>query len=272
MRRADYFHEAIVTAMLAAEAGGRKPSAAPAGDAAGRDGPDAGGKGGDRDLTRPPVLREYLVRLLDEAFRRAVADGFDKDLAGAADFAVCAFIDEILLSSAWKDREEWMRSPLQLVRHDTATAGEEFYRILDILLAKAGEAGDAPVRPGPAGQAEEDPFRKALETVLEIFAVCLSLGFTGMFFHDRAAIRDKLSAIGRFVPPVLRGLTAGETARLFPAAYPPSPSRKGLLTPLRRFDGLDWLLWLSPLLITGLLYYFYDTRLDEILHSLIGGA
>jgi type VI secretion system protein ImpK len=270
MRQADYFNEAIVTAMLAAEAGGLQPPAPPEGKAAPLNMPAPDGRDGGAALTRPPALRERLVLLLDEAVRRAVADGLDKDLADAADFAVCAFIDEILLSSAWQEREEWMRSPLQLVRHDTATAGEDFYRILDLLLDKAGETQGATIRLGR--QAEEDPSRKMLATVLEIFAVCLSLGFTGMLFHDRAAIRDKLSAIGRFVPPVLRGLTAGGNTLLFPAAYPALTPRKGLLTPLRRFDGLDWLLWLAPLLLAGLLYYFYDTRLDALLHALTGGG
>jgi type VI secretion system protein ImpK len=265
MQRPDYFNEAIVTAMLAAQARGGGETAA---EAAG-----AGGNGReDEDLTQAPVLRERLVRLLDEAVRRAMANGLVRDHAGTADFAVCAFIDEILLSSAWKGREEWLRNPLQFARHTTATAGEDFYRILDALLQKAGETPPLDMaRPGRAdGQvAGETP--PMLRAVLEIFAICLTRGFTGMFFNDRAAIRDRLTAIGRFVPELARALAAEDAARLFPAAYPDAPSRRNPLNRLRRFDGLDWLLWLAPPLVVAGLSYVYKARLDALLGALAEG-
>jgi hypothetical protein len=111
-----------------------------------------------------------------------------------------------------------------------------------------------------------------LKTVLEIFALCLAQGFSGMFFNDTAAVRGKLNAIGRFVPEVMRGATAQDDNLLFPEAYPGSRAHKPAFSSLRRFDGLDWLLWLTPLLVVGLLYYFYDLRLDTLLHALTEGS
>ncbi|MDR2801393.1 MAG: DotU family type IV/VI secretion system protein [Desulfovibrio sp.] len=286
MRWADYFNEAIATAMLAAKAGSREgrlaqdtpPAhmpplaperpAAPEGAAADKRTPAR-----EEDLTKAPLLLERLVRLLDQAVRRAVAEGLDREYATTADLAVSAFIDEILLSSAWAGREEWMGKSLQLVRHDTATAGEDFYRILDVLLEKAQKA--APHGSGiqiRAGRGEENPEREMLKTVLEIFALCLAQGFSGMFFDDSAAIRAKLDAIGHFVPEVRRGMAARDADLLFPAAYPASPAAKPLFGSLRCFDGLDWLLWLTPILVVGFLYYFYDMHLNALLDALTQGS
>jgi type VI secretion system protein ImpK len=278
MRRTDYFSEAILTAMLVAKAGSRK--APPAEAAPTRPPARTGEETADKSMAAlnehvpAPLLLERLVLLLDQAVRRAVADGLDREHAETADFAVCAFIDEILLSSAWKGREEWMANPLQVVRHDTATSGEDFFRILDVLLEKAGETAphDRIPSPGRAGREEENPDRTMLKSVLEIFALCLAQGFTGMYFNDAAIIRDKLNAIGRFVPEVTSGLNARDGSLLFPAAYPASPARRPAFGNLRRFDGLDWLLWLTPLLAVGLLYYFYDMRLDTLLSVLTEGS
>jgi type VI secretion system protein ImpK len=282
MRRADYFNEALVTAMLSVEAGSREELPAPpapptspgrplalAGDSIA----DAKAPARDEDLTQAPVLRKRLVSLLNQAVRLAIADGLDREYAETADFAVCAFIDEILLSSDWKGREEWMSSPLQLLRHDTATAGEDFYRILDVLLQKAGETLPRDIlSPARVGQEEDTPEQTMLNTVLEIFALCLTQGFSGMLFNDTAAIRDKLNAISRFVPEILDGLKAKDDSLFFPAAYPDAPARKPPFGNLRRFDGLDWLLWLTPLFVVGLLYYFYDMRLNALLNALTGGS
>ncbi|MDR2801271.1 MAG: DotU family type IV/VI secretion system protein, partial [Desulfovibrio sp.] len=213
-----------------------------------------------------------FVRLLDESVRRAMAEGLDKDHAATADFAVCAFIDEILLSSTWKGRGEWLRNPLQLARHGTATAGEDFYRILDVLLQQAGEVLplDLSLAPLMDGQ-DKGELPPMLRTVLEIFALCLSQGFTGMLFNDRAAIRGKLAAISRFIPTLAQTPAEGQAARLFPEAYPAAPARRNPLNSLRRFDRLDWLLWLAPLLVTAILYHMFNTRLDALLDALTEG-
>jgi type VI secretion system protein ImpK len=263
VRGSDHFNEALITAMLAAC--GAQPAPVPPAAAGERD--------ADEDLTRAPVLRDRITRLLDEAVRRSVADGIDRDLAETADFAVCAFIDEILLTSGWKDREEWMRVPLQYTRHNTATAGEDFYPVLDALLQRAEELMPYAVTPAaPAGQEDDRAGQRALAAVLEVFALCLSQGFTGMLFNDEAAIRARLDKIGQFVPVVRHGLNALDGARLFPAAYPRAPARKDPLNRLRRFDALDWLLWIVPPLAVAVLYHVYDLRLDAFYNALAGGV
>jgi type VI secretion system protein ImpK len=267
VRGNDHFNEAILTAMLAVEAAGREPRAAPSAPSAAKE------SGVDGDLTRASVLRDRLTRLLDEAVRRSVADGIDRELAETADFAVCAFIDEILLAPGWQERQEWLRAPLQYARHNTATAGEDFYSVLDTLLQKAERLTPySVVSVADADELKDDRAgQQALTTVLEVFALCLSQGFTGMFFNDEAAIREKLAKIGEFAPTVRHGLGTLDGARLFPAAYAQDPARKDPLNRLRRFDSLDWLLWIVPPLAVAMLYYVYNLRLDALSDTLTGG-
>lgn len=259
--RTNFFNEAIVTSMLTASAG--------AGEETARSGPD-GDPAGAEDL------RERLIALLDRAGRAAAQAGISADLVEAADFAACAFIDELLISSAsWRGRMDWLQKPLQCVRHGTATAGEDFYRLLDSLLEQA--AAKAPLAPQAAtldvaGQPlrEDADARSPLHAILEIFALCLAQGFTGMYYDDPKAIRDRLDRIGRFVPAVSR--------RAEPFFFAPAekteqrgPMRRGADL-IRRFDLLDLGLWLVPTVLTLLLYYVCRTRLDRLLHTFLQGS
>lgn len=257
--RADFFNEAIVTALLAASSPG---------------GAASGAEDAEEDLSRADVLRERLAALMDRADRAAMQAGIPKEAVETADFAVCAFADEVLLSSAsWLDRDKWLSKPLQFVRHGTATAGEDFYRILDSLLEEAENsaavslvvAGDAETPPTPEENGAHDPRR----AVLEVFALCLAQGFTGMFYGDPSAIRDRLERIGRLVPAVARR----------DASFPLPVEKKRERRPLRavadlfrRFDPLDWLLWLIPPALTALFYLACETRLDELLEPFLQGS
>jgi hypothetical protein len=266
MQRADYFNEAIITAMLAGAAGGGAPSA---------DVPRLkDGEDGDNDLTRAQTLHGRLVSLLDEAVRHAIEDGLPREYAETADFAVCAFLDEILLSSAWPGRLEWMSNPLQLSRHDTATAGEDFYSLLDRLLEKGEKSMPAvamPLSVQQNAQREENTEQRSLKTVLEIFALCLVQGFTGMLFDDAAAINAKLAKIGRFVPLLGLGRERKPGAEFFPLVRADAAARKNSFAGLLRHDFLDWLLWLTPPLAAGLIYYLYDLRLNALLEAFTKG-
>jgi type VI protein secretion system component VasF len=299
--RADFFNEAIVTAMLAASSGEGEEAT-------------ASGPGGE-DLTRAETLRTHLLALLDRANRAAIHAGISADLVEAADFAACAFIDELLLSSAvWRGRMDWQQKPLQFSRHGTATAGEDFYRLLDALLEQAdtkapiapsnevreigvgglaaavgrgfasstdGDSSDCPPssdnlkRKMPRNEAGQ-PVREIAETwsplsaVLEVFALCLAQGFTGMFYDNPGAIRERLDKIGRFVPAVNR---RAEPIFFAPAEKVEKPralwNGAGLI---RRFDLLDLLLWIIPPVVTLLLYYLCRTRLDRLLQAFLQGS
>ena len=80
----------------------------------------------------------------------------------AAKYAFCACVDEIILRSKFTIRDAWERRPLQLVLFGDQLAGENFFTMLETLRAK----GAAHVQ------------------VLEVFHMCLLLGFQGKYVID----------------------------------------------------------------------------------------
>lgn len=114
-------------------------------------------------------LREHFDRLYQSLTERAEAAGFSLDSVREGWFAVCAYIDETLLTSQWPDRTAWQQSSLQRIHFNTTNAGAEFYERLN-LLSKHGD--DRSVR--------------------EVFLLCLGLGFKGRYFdpEDRPALEN----------------------------------------------------------------------------------
>lgn len=108
---------------------------------------------------------------LDAGFREQVLSGFDvlermafeRQIPTAtvqhAKYALCAFIDEAVMASEWPGRLEWMSRPLQLEQFGEHLAGEGFFTRL------------ASLRQGGEPQLE----------LLELYYVCLQLGFEGVY-------------------------------------------------------------------------------------------
>ncbi len=87
------------------------------------------------------TLQQHFTSHLDKAKHTLLRINMPQDLVNSMDFAVCAFVDEILLASTtWQGTEQWMQNPLQYIRHGTSTAGEEFYTLLDELLDIVGKS------------------------------------------------------------------------------------------------------------------------------------
>ena len=180
------------------------------------------------------TARADMDRLLDQA----VADSREHRPEEVDDalFAVCAFADEAVLSSQWPGRGEWLKRSLQRLRFGTANAGEEFYVRLAALCEQASQgSGQVAPLPGEAQQGEgegelfdEAGRRSSLREVLEIYAACLTLGFTGRYYGDTG--RARLAAITRESLDRLKVHSPTLGDHLFPEAYAkrqpsPPPSR-----------------------------------------------
>lgn len=108
----------------------------------------------------PDVLRAEMKKLLTELDAAATTAGKDPTLVQAVRYALCAFVDELVLSSSWNMRQDWASRPLQMEYFNDFTAGEEFYRKLDAL------------------RGSDDPQRRE---ALEVYALILGLGFRGKY-------------------------------------------------------------------------------------------
>lgn len=109
---------------------------------------------GDADLLRSRIL-DMLKSAEQDAIQHAIPSSDIKD----ARFAIVAFLDEAIVGSNWAGRVAWVAKPLQVQLYGKAVAGEEFFERLNMLKADAALRND----------------------VLEVYYLCLALGFKGKY-------------------------------------------------------------------------------------------
>ena len=110
----------------------------------------------------PATLRQQLVAEVRTFEERAKAAGVAVDQVAAARYALCATIDEAVLSTPWGARGDWGTQPLLSIFHRETWGGEKFFQLLDRTRA--------------------DPHTYA--GLLELLYTCVSLGFTGKYALD----------------------------------------------------------------------------------------
>ncbi|MDR2092560.1 MAG: type IVB secretion system protein IcmH/DotU [Azoarcus sp.] len=113
-----------------------------------------------------PKSCEQLNRHIDLFFtsyeKQARNFGKDVEQIEQAKYALCALMDEIMLSPDFSFRDEWARMPLQLRLFGENFAGEHFFDRLEMM------------RNNPARNIE----------ALEVFHTCLLLGFQGKYLLE----------------------------------------------------------------------------------------
>ncbi len=110
------------------------------------------------------AFRERLRQLLTKVERGAKRLSIDADDVYQAKFAFCALIDEIVLMSRMPIRDDWERNPLQLEMFGEQLAGEKFFDTLEKLRGEGAHRVQ----------------------VLEVFHMCLLLGFQGRYVLEGA--------------------------------------------------------------------------------------
>jgi len=132
------------------------------------------------------TFRNQIKGAIGSAEAEATRAGFPTEDVRLATFAVVALIDESILNSNNPLFADWPRMPLQEELFGVHTAGEMFFQCIDRLLAKS----DAP---------------HAVD-VLEIYDLCLLLGYRGKFSLSGA---ESLRAIAASVTEKLQRLRGG---------------------------------------------------------------
>jgi type VI secretion system protein ImpK len=108
------------------------------------------------------VFRERLKDFLAGVDRGAKRIGARAEDLYLAEYAYCALVDECVMGSQASLRDAWQRKPLQLELFGDQLAGETFFQRLEALQAE----GAARVQ------------------VLEVFHLCLLLGFQGKYLLE----------------------------------------------------------------------------------------
>lgn len=160
---------------------------------------------------------------------------FPEDQYDMARFAVCAWVDEVILNSAWQEKEQWKREQLQRMYYHTTEAGEEFFDRLNAI----------------------DFYQKDLR---EVYYLCLAMGFVGR--HIRKGDEYLLDQVKSSNLKILLGSSVGlpslQRGDLFPEAYPTESAP--IATHKRRFHVTGLLIMMclaGPVALYGVLYLIY---------------
>ena len=108
------------------------------------------------------AFRTRIKEFLNGMERGAAKIGSAAEDVHLCKYAFCATVDEIVLMSQFKVREAWQRQPLQLQFFGEQLAGEQFFVKLEALRRE----GAARVQ------------------ILEVFHVCLLMGFQGKYIIE----------------------------------------------------------------------------------------
>jgi len=195
------------------------------------------------DYGNAPVLKSKVHEMFDRLERNARSSGIDNEKIRFTKFALAAFLDETIISSAWDHKDEWLSEPLQIQMFDTFNAGEEFFSNLNMLRQRSGSNKE----------------------VLEIYYLCLSLGFKGKF---------QLQS-----PETLRRIVDDLNMELHPEVHTTMENLSPNARPHENFvkvvnDGLP--LWIYPAaaIVLSLIFYIIMSssisgKADDVVEGLI---
>lgn len=192
---------------------------------------------------QPPFeqVKADVNRLLGQSEPAARRASFPPEDYDVARFAVCAWVDEAILSSAWTHRNLWQREQLQRIHFNTTDAGEEFFDKLNGLGLQQRDAR-------------------------EVYYLCLALGFMGRycnkgdeFLLDQLKTSNLKLLLGSSV-----GVPSLDRGELFPEAYPSQGVEPGPRTTGPRFSLFTIAGLAAPVILFGILYGIYRFSLSGI--------
>ena len=112
-------------------------------------------------LSAPEVsgLRRHALDEIRRFEQRARASGITADVVSAARYALCASLDESVLSTPWGAQSEWAQQTLLVALHREAWGGEKFFEMLEKISTDAERHID----------------------LMELQYLCIVLGFAGQY-------------------------------------------------------------------------------------------
>jgi type VI secretion system protein ImpK len=197
---------------------------------------------------QPPFeqVKADVTRLLSQSEALSRKGEISREEFDTARFAVCAWVDEAILSSSWSHRNLWQREQLQRILYTTTEAGEEFFDRMNALGFHQREAR-------------------------EVYYLCLALGFMGR--HCHAGDDFLLNQLKSSNLQVLLGSSAGipslERAELFPEGYPAEVSVGGPAKVKSGFSLFTILCIAAPVVLFGVLFLIYRFSLSGLGENLL---
>jgi type VI secretion system protein ImpK len=192
---------------------------------------------------QPPFsqVKADIHRLLGQSEECIRKGSFSREDYDQARFAVCAWVDEAILNSDWKEKAQWQKEQLQRLYYRTTEAGEEFFERLNAVgFQQRG--------------------------VREVYYLCLALGFTGRHCNpgDEFLLGQLKTSNLKLLLGTSVGLPSLEREQLFPDAYPTEAFEVGPRERRFRFSVFTVACLAGPVVLFGLLFLVYRFALSGI--------
>jgi len=191
----------------------------------------------------PAGLHRQLLARVTEFEGVARASGVAQQKVIAARYVLCTFLDEVVAATPWGASGTWAQHNLLQEFHDERDGGEKAFKLLERL--------------GEDVAANLD--------VLELFYVCIALGFEGRY-RGKANARSQLDAISARLVDVLRpegGRQEVRTLSLRWTGVPLQASRTLKVLPI-------WAVLLVGAVIVLGAYLFLNARLNDLARPAFG--
>lgn len=186
-------------------------------------------------------FRESIKKQIEQADNQARQAGYSADDTRLSRFAIVAFLDESILNARMPVFQGWNGRPLQQELFHTDTAGEMFFVGVERLMER-----------------EES---HVLADVLEVYYLCLLLGFVGRYtLSQKGELRSTSERLGRKIYKI-RGSLPTLTGAL------PTGEKIAIETKDKWSRRLMWLFLIVALLALAC-YVFYWFSLDSLLEVL----
>ena len=193
-------------------------------------------------------VRANMQRIISKSEASLEQGRFTQEDYNLARFAVFAWVDESILSSAWDGRQQWMREQLQRQYYQTADAGELFFERLNAI-----------------GPHQRD--------VREVYFLCLALGFSGQYCNegDDFLLEQLQTSNLKLLTGSSMGLPSLEKEELFSDAYPQEQVDPRVVKgKTRRWNSFTLMCAGAPVALYLVLYIIYRFILGSIGSNLIG--
>lgn len=190
-------------------------------------------RGEHRGADLPEDYREELLSGFDMLERRAFELQLPLPDVQDVKYALTAFVDESVLSSEWPGRSRWMDDPLQIKFFGDHLAGERFFDRVSELRQNAERRLD----------------------VLEVYYLCLQMGFEGMY---RLRGAESLMALQVDLRNQIETHRGTVEPRLSPAGIP----HQGFISRVQR-DVPYWVIASVTLALVVVAYSAYTVRVES---------
>ncbi len=177
------------------------------------------------------TLYQGAMALFEEFDQKARSLKVDPEDIAASKYALVAFVDEAVLRSQWTGRDQWADNPLQLQLFETYLAGEGFFENLDKLRARGEAAAE----------------------IIEIYYICLVLGFEGKYGVEGS---ERLQALAKVLRDELERLRPREMENV-------SPHWKIVDGPLPAANKLPrWMIYTCAAVIAACILFYIGFFID----------